>query len=57
VVGRKSLPDSPAYSKNHSHQYLNANELSEAGELDAFETACSWLQENLKQQGYQVQVT
>jgi hypothetical protein len=39
-------------------QYLNANKLSEAealaGELDAFETAWSWLQENLKQHEYQI---
>lgn len=59
VVGGKCLPDTPPFSKNHKHQYLNANELSEAdalaGELAAFETAWVWLQDNLRQHGYQIQ--
>jgi sugar phosphate isomerase/epimerase len=58
VVGGKSLPDTPAFSKKHSHQYLDANELSKtealAGELKAFETAWSWLQEKLTQHGYRI---
>jgi sugar phosphate isomerase/epimerase len=59
VVGGNTLPNTSAFSKEHSHQYLNANELSEpealAGELDAFDIAWSWLQENLKQHEYQIQ--
>ena len=61
VVDGKALPKTPAFSKNHSHQHLNANDLGEAdalaGELNAFKTAWSWLQENLEKSGYQIQKT
>lgn len=59
VAAGHTLPDTAVFSKNHNHAYLNANELSEtdalAGEMDAFETAWTWLQENLAQNGYQIQ--
>ncbi|MFT5599520.1 MAG: sugar phosphate isomerase/epimerase [Gammaproteobacteria bacterium] len=59
VVDGRPLPNTSAFSKNHSHQFLDANILSEskalAGELNAFETAWSWLQENLKKNGYKIQ--
>jgi hypothetical protein len=47
-----SLSNTFVFSKNRSHQFLDANILSEtkalAGELNAFETDWSWLQETLR---------